>query len=145
MIDFVIERHIARRPAEVFAYVTDATKLATWQTNAVSAEPDGPIAVGTKLREVHRALGGKQIATVVEVVEYDPDRAFAIQTVEGLPVNGKITVEPSDDGSRFRFRVQCEPTGLARLAQPLIRKMLRRQFDQHCTNLHTVLEAPGDA
>jgi len=50
MIDFVIETEIARSPADVFGYVTDATKLATWQTNTVSAVPDpaGPIALGTR-------------------------------------------------------------------------------------------------
>ena len=68
MIDFVIETEIERTPADVFAYVTDATKLATWQTNTVSAspEPDGPIALGSRIREVHRAPGGKTMASLVE-------------------------------------------------------------------------------
>ena len=39
MIDFVIESEIGRSPPAVFAYVTNATKLATWQTNTVSAVP----------------------------------------------------------------------------------------------------------
>lgn len=41
MIDFVIEREIARPPSEVFAYVVDATRLATWQTNTVCNCDDG--------------------------------------------------------------------------------------------------------
>lgn len=142
MIDFVIERDIARSPTDVFAYVVDATKLATWQTNTVSAVPDGPMALGTEIREVHRAPGGKQIAAVVEVVEYEPDRAFGLRIIEGPPVHGHITFEPSDGGTRFRFRVYSQPTGMMRIAQPLIKAVLRRQFDQHCTNLKTVLETP---
>jgi uncharacterized protein YndB with AHSA1/START domain len=142
MIDFVIERDIVRPPAEVFAYVADASKLATWQTNTVSAVPDGPMALGTKIREVHRAPGGKRIATVVEVVEYEPDRAFGMRIIEGLPVHGQITCEPRDsDATRFRFRVYSQPTGVMRIAQPIMKAMLRRQFDQHCTNLKTVLES----
>jgi uncharacterized protein YndB with AHSA1/START domain len=141
MIDFVIERDIARSPADVFAYVVDASKLATWQRNTVSATPDGPIGIGTKISEVHRAPGGKQIATVVEVVEYEPDRTFGMRIIEGLPVHGQITFEPRDGGTRFRFRVYSEPTGMTRIAQPLMKAMLRRQFGQHCTNLKTVLEA----
>jgi uncharacterized protein YndB with AHSA1/START domain len=144
MIDFAIERHIARSPAEVFAYAADANKLATWQRNTVSAEPDGPVAVGTKIREVHKAPGGKLIATVVEVVEYEPDRAFGLRIIEGLPVHGQLTFEPSDGGTRFCFRVYSQPTGMMRIAQPLMRAMLRRQFEQHCTNLKTVLEARPD-
>ena len=140
MIDFVIERDIARSAGEVFAYVADATKLASWQTNTVSAVPDGPIGLGTKIREVHRAPGGKQIATMVEVVEYEPDRVFGMRIIEGVPVHGRITFEPSDTGTRFRFRVCSQPTGMMRIAQPILRAMLKWQFDQHCTNLKTVLE-----
>jgi uncharacterized protein YndB with AHSA1/START domain len=57
MIEVTVETEIARPPAQVFAYVTDPSKLATWQTNTVSAvaEPDGPVAPGTRFREEHRA------------------------------------------------------------------------------------------
>jgi uncharacterized protein YndB with AHSA1/START domain len=143
MIDFVIERDIARSPGEVFAYVVDATNLASWQRNTVSVVPDGPTGLGTKIREVHRAPGGKQIATVVEVVEYEPDRVFGMRIIEGVPVHGRITFEPSDTGTRFRFRVYAEPTGIMRIAQPLMRAILRWQFGQHCTNLKSVLETPS--
>jgi uncharacterized protein YndB with AHSA1/START domain len=140
MIDFVVERNIARSPAEVFAYVTDASKLATWQRNTVSATPDGPMGLGTKIREVHRAPGGTRIKTVVEVVEYEPGRVFGLRIIEGLPVHGQITLEPADAGTRFRFQVYSSPTGMLRIAQPLMRVMLRREFERHCTNLKTVLE-----
>lgn len=60
MIDFVIEREIAREPVDVFAYMVDATKLASWQRNTVSAVSDGPMGLGTKIREVHRAPGRRQ-------------------------------------------------------------------------------------
>ena len=144
MIDFVIERQIARPPAEVFAHVTDANKLATWQRNTISAVPDGPIGLGTKIREVHRAPGGKRIETVVEVVEYERDRVFGMRIIEGLPVDGQITFEPSGTGTHFRFRVYSQPTGMLRLVQPVMRAMLKWQFEQHCTNLKAVLESePG--
>src|SRR5438270_10872536 len=121
MVDFVIERDINRPPAAVFAYVTDTTKLATWQTNTVAAVPEGPITLGTKIREVHKAPGGKQIESTVEVVTYEPDRAFGLRTIEGMPVDGHITFEPRDDGTRFRFRVCVQPPGMMRIAQPFMR------------------------
>jgi uncharacterized protein YndB with AHSA1/START domain len=140
MIDFVIERNIARLPGEVFEYVTDPAKLASWQTNTVSAVPDRPMGLGTKIREVHRAPGGRQIATVVEVVEYEPPHVFGMRIIEGVPVHGRIMFEPVDAGTWVRFRVYTEPTGITRIAQPLIQAILRWQFDKHCTNLKTVLE-----
>jgi Polyketide cyclase / dehydrase and lipid transport len=83
MFDFTIETEIERTPAEVFAYVIDATKLATWQTNTVSAVPetDGPLRVGSRIREVHRAPGGKKIEELVEVDEYEPDRVLGVRNI----------------------------------------------------------------
>ena len=144
MVDFVIEPEIARSPAEVFAHVTDANKLAIWQRNTISAVPDGPIRLGTKIREVHRAPGGKRIETVVEVVEDERDRVFGMRIIEGLPVDGRITFEPRETGTRFRFRVYSQPAGMLPLVQPVMRAVLKWQFEQHCTNLKAVLESePG--
>ena len=106
MIEFTVEIEIARPIREVFAYVTDPTKLATWQTNTVSAvaEGGGPLHVGTRLREVHRAPGGKQLASLAEVSEYEPDRVFALQILEGaLPIHARITFEPTELGTQVRF------------------------------------------
>jgi len=143
MIEFTVETEIARPVTEVFAYATDPTKLASWQTNTVSAviEDDAPLGLGSRLREVHRAPGGKQLASLVEVSEYEPDRVFALRTLEGdLPIHGRVTFEPSDLGTRVRFAAYGQPTGALRLAQPLLRVTLRRQFAGYCATLKRVLE-----
>jgi len=140
MMSFVIEREIARPPSDVFAYMVDPSKLATWQKNTLSAVPDGPMGLGTKIHEVHRAPGGKQIKTLVEVVEYEPDRVFGMRITEGMPVHGQITLEASDTGTHFRFRVYSQLAGMMRIAQPIMGAILKLQFNQHCTNLKTVLE-----
>jgi uncharacterized protein YndB with AHSA1/START domain len=142
MVDFIIETEIARTPAEVFAYVTDWTKLATWQTNTVSAVPEheGPIGLGSRIREVHRAPGGKKIDELVEVAEYEPDRVLGLRMIEGPPVHGRITLEPTERGTRFQFRVYGQPTGAARLVEPLLRFILKRNFQHFCMTLKRVLE-----
>jgi uncharacterized protein YndB with AHSA1/START domain len=142
MVDFTIETEIARPPGDVFAYVTDWTKLATWQTNTVSAVPDtdGPIGVGSRIREVHRAPGGKKIHELVEVAEYEQDRVLGLRMIEGPPVHGRITVEPTERGTRFQFRVYGQPTGATRLAEPLLGLMLKRNFGRFCAALKHVLE-----
>ena len=90
MIDFTVETQIARPVHEVFAYAIDPDRLSSWQTNTVSAtrEDAGPYGVGSRLREVHRAPGGKELESVVEVVEYVPDRVFALEVKEGTPIHG---------------------------------------------------------
>jgi uncharacterized protein YndB with AHSA1/START domain len=143
MIDFTIDTDIERSPNEVFAYATDPGKLATWQTNTVSAvqEGDGPMRVGTRLREVHRVPGGKEVPSVVEVSELEPDRVFGLRMVEGaLPIHAHMTFDPTPGGTRVRFRAYGQPTGAMRLAQPLLARTLRKQFAAHCATLKRVLE-----
>jgi uncharacterized protein YndB with AHSA1/START domain len=144
MIDFTIETHIARPVGDVFAYATDPAKLATWQTNTVSAVQlgDGPMGVGTRLREVHRVPGGKEMPSVVEVSAYEPDARFALRMVEGpLPIHADIAFAPNAAGTVVRFRAFGQPTGAMRLLQPVLRRTMRRQFAEHCANLKRVLEA----
>ena len=111
MIDFTLETHLDRSPTEVFDYITDPTRLPEWQTNTVSSVPedDGPLGVGTRLREVHRAPGGKELPSVVEVSEYEPGSAF-----------GQLT---------------CA----TRFAQPLLARVLKRQFAGQLATLQTRL------
>jgi len=143
MIDFTVETDIQRPAHHVFVYSTDPDRLPTWQTNTVSAtrEDDGPYGVGSRLREVHRAPGGKELESVVEVTEYEPDRTFALRVVEGTPVHATMTFEPTaEGGTRVRFRAYGQLTGAMRLAQPLLGRMLRKQFTQQVATLKRVLE-----
>ena len=142
MIDFTVETPIERPAGEVFAYATDPERLATWQTNTVSStlEGPGPLGLGSRLREVHRGPGGKEFPSVVEVTEYEPDRVFALQVREGTPVHARMTFEPTERGTCLRFRAHGRLTGPMRLAEPLLGRMLRRQFTEQCATLKRVLE-----
>jgi uncharacterized protein YndB with AHSA1/START domain len=141
MIDFTIETHLDQSPATVFEYISDPERLPTWQTNTVSSVPvsDGPLGVGSRLREVHRGPGGKELVSVVEVSECDPGRVFALEVVEGTPIHLRITLDPADDGTRMRFRAFGELTGAMRLMQPLLGRVLKRQFTQQLATLQHVL------
>ena len=141
MIDFTIESRFARSPADVFDYVSDPERLPTWQTNTISSVPldDGPLRVGTRLREVHRGPGGKELVSVVEVSEFEPGSVFALRVVEGTPVHLRITLDPDGGGTRMRFRAHGELTGAMRLLQPVLARTLKRQFTQQLHTLERVL------
>jgi uncharacterized protein YndB with AHSA1/START domain len=145
MIQFTVATEIALPPAEVFRYVTDPAKLATWQTNTISAlaEDDQPFGLGARVREVHRAPFGKQLESLVEVSEYEPDRVFALRMLEGaLPIHARITFEPTELGTRVQLDATGQPSGPMRLAQRLIGVSLKRQFARYCATLKQVLENP---
>lgn len=130
----------------MFGYVTDPRKLSAWQTNTVSVvqEGEGPLTVGTRLREIHSTPGGKELESVVEVSEYELDRAFGLRVIEGTAVHGRLTFGPTENGTLLRFRAYGQLTGLTRLAQPLLHRILKRQFEKDCATLKQVLEYEPD-
>jgi uncharacterized protein YndB with AHSA1/START domain len=130
---------IARTPDEVFAYLTDVDRLATWQPTTVAVERDaaGPLRLGERFDEVHKAAG-RVLRSTVEVVEYDPPRLFALHVVSGaVPLDGRWELEPEDGGTRLRFVGHGDVRGPLRLAKP----MLARRFRGYHARLKQLLEA----
>ena len=144
MIRFTIDTEVNRPVEDVFAFATDPARLPEWQTNTVSAvqvDP-GELVVGSRIREVHRGPGGRELESLVEVSELEPNRVFALRMIEGpLPIHGRIAFEPSGEGTIVHFTVHGEPTGLMRILQPVLAVGLKRQFREHCANLKRALEA----
>ena len=142
MIDFTVETSIDRAPGDVFVYVTDPAKLSSWQTNTVLVEQEGNevLGRGTRLREVHRAPGGRRVPSVVEVTEFEPPSRFALHVVEGTPIDADIRFEGIETGTLMRFRVHGRLPTPMRLAEPLLGRALRRQFTRDCETLKGLLE-----
>jgi len=146
VIDVTVHNDIARPAPEVFAFVTDPDNLPAWRTNTVSVrrEDDGPLAVGSRLREVHRGPGGRELASLVEVAELEPDRVFALRMLEGpLPIHARITFDATPDGTHVAFTAHGQPSGPMRLVQPLLRRVVRRQCAAHLAQLKRVMQQPG--
>jgi uncharacterized protein YndB with AHSA1/START domain len=134
---------IARAVDDVFAYVTDPDRLPEWQKGTVQVRREdgaGPLREGDRLHEVHRAMG-RNMRSTVEVAEIEPGRAFALRIVEGpLPLDGRWTFEPTGTGTRVRFTGEGDLRGPMRLAAPIVRRAVARQFRGHHERLKGVLE-----
>jgi uncharacterized protein YndB with AHSA1/START domain len=137
---------IARRPEDVFPYVTDPSRFPEWQGSVVSArrEGNGPLAVGSRAL-VTRRVGPRQLPTTEEMAELNPPRTWAVRGVGGLPVIAiaKGTIEPVDDGKRSRVTIALEfkGHGIGRLLVPLIvRRQARGQLPRDEQKLKEVLE-----
>ena len=121
------EIHIAREPAEVFTVLSDPERLSAWQPNtvAVRRQRQGPLGVGERFEEVHKALG-RELPSTVEVVAYDAPRLFALRIVHGaMPLDGRWELEPSRGGTRLRFVGEGDVHGVMRLAKPLVARQFR--------------------
>ena len=78
----------------------------------------------------------------MEVSEYEQDRRFSLRIVDGpLPVDGAHAFEATPAGTRIDFVAAGSPRGALRLAEPLLRRVLARQFRSYYERLKQVLEA----
>lgn len=111
---------IARSPDEVFAFLTDPSKLTSWQDaeEVVQLTP-GPLGVGSRLREVHKVLGRRRVE-ITEFVVYEPGQQFEIRMVDGPPLDGRWDLEPSPVGTRLTFTPIVRLTGLRKRVEPLM-------------------------
>ena len=137
---------IDRRPEDVFAYLDDVTRHGEWQDQIVAVErqDDGPLRVGSKVKETRRVPGGDRSMTY-EVTEHEPPRRSSFRVLDGpIRAIGAITIEPVGDGSRSRltFSVDFNPNGLGgRVLLPVARAQARKQVPKDQAKLKQLLES----
>lgn len=128
MTPIVESIEIARRPEDVFSYVTDPGHLPDWQESVVSVrrEDEGPVVAGSRV-VVTRRIGRSNRSMTVEVSELDPPNGWAVRGVDG-PIRGMVqgTIEPLQNGERSRVTIKLdfEGHGIGKLLIPLV---VRRQ------------------
>jgi uncharacterized protein YndB with AHSA1/START domain len=146
MAPIVSSIEIARRPDEVFAYVSDPSRLAEWQESVVSSrvEGGGPPAVGSKAITT-RKIGPREQAMTMEMTNISPPESWAVRGIDG-PVRGVVngTVEPLDDGARSRVTIELdfEGHGPGKLLVPLVvRRQAQKEMPRNLENLRERLES----
>jgi uncharacterized protein YndB with AHSA1/START domain len=131
---------IARPTDEVFAFVTDPTKLSAWQdAEEVQQLTEGPVQAGTRFREVHKVMGRRRVERT-EVVECDPGRRFHIRVAEGPPVDGRWEFAPTAAGTSVTFTPLAHLPGRARIANRAMEQMTALVFRRFHRRLKRVLE-----
>jgi uncharacterized membrane protein len=140
-----IERSIVidRPVEEVWEFVHDVANDRLWQTTLVESEQltDGPLGVGTRVREVRHFLGLK-IELAWEVTEFEPTRRSAIKGISGpVPLSGGYRLEPLEAGTRFTVSGELDAHGLFKLAEPVFARITARELEANLGHLKDLLEA----
>ena len=144
MAPIVASIEIARSPQDVFAYVTDPTRLPEWQESVVRAKgSDTPVRVGTRAR-VTRRVGRREMTQSAELAELTPPTTWAVRGLDG-PVRGNVngTIDSLDDGARSRVTIELalEGHGIGKLLVPLfVRRKAQVEVPRNMQNLKQRLE-----
>jgi uncharacterized protein YndB with AHSA1/START domain len=140
-VRFDVEIDIDRPPEDVFALLTDIGRLPEWQGSAVSAEADGPLGEGARIRE-QRRLFGREYRVVHEVAVFDPPHRFDVRSVEGpLPLTVSHTLEPSGGGTHLEVVAEAKPKGMLRFAAGAAAKAAEGEFRRDFERLKELLES----
>jgi uncharacterized protein YndB with AHSA1/START domain len=135
---------VARSPQVVFDYVTDPANLRAWQTSKTRVEPltEGPPREGFRVREWTKPPGAKEFEQVVEFTEFQRPTRLHVHIVEGpYPVDGTWSFSAVGTGTSVEFIAEGELRGMMRIAGPLVRRMMDRQFARYHDNLRRNVEA----
>jgi uncharacterized protein YndB with AHSA1/START domain len=131
---------IARPAEEVFALLTDVTRVPEWQASAVESQADGPLAEGVRIHERRHFLG-HDAETELEVSAFEPGRRLALHTLKG-PVKLEIDHRLAEKDGHTTLHVTAEgrPHGLLRLAGPAVTAKARQELHRDFDRLKAILE-----
>lgn len=137
---------ISRPIGQVFEFVHEPTHDPSWQTTLIESTKleDGPLRVGSQVRERRRFLG-IQVEMTKEITEYEPPRRSAFKHVAGgAPMSGEYQLEPVDGGTRLTATGYVEPRGFFQWAEPLFASMAGRELEASLGHLKDLLELGHD-
>jgi uncharacterized protein YndB with AHSA1/START domain len=137
---------IARPVDDVFAVLTNPTLSPRWSFNAIRGEliTDGPPRVGSRRLSVVKGMFGRQMESVMEVTELEPNRAVALKLISaswGGTGRTRYTFTPVDGGTRVDWRWEMEPGGVLRPFSKPFMAYFQRLFQRDLDNLKAMMES----
>ena len=143
-VDVVTEIEIQRPRPDVASFASDPDNAVAWYENieAVEWKSPRPVAIGSRVAFVARFLG-RRLAYTYEVQDIVADERLVMTTFEGpFPMETTYTWEDAPSGgTRITLRNRGEPSGLGRLASPLVATAMRRANRKDLRRLKSLLEA----
>jgi len=142
MNEFEITIVIERPVEDVFAVLTDVSKTPAWTPGLAEARwgDDGPHQVGQALTFVGTFLG-RSYESAAAVTEFVANERFASKTTSGpfhLEVDSRL--EPVANGTRLATVYRGESHGFFKIAEPIVTRLARKQFETAAVNLKALME-----
>ena len=140
---FEMSTMINRPIEEVFAVLANLENDAKWRREFVETKKtsEGPVGIGTRFSLFGEFLG-RRIETVYEVVEYEPNRITAWETVSGpLPLTFQRTFERVEGGTQVTVIYEVEIRGFFKLIKPLVISAGRRAQKGDLPKVKEMMEA----
>ncbi len=87
---------------------------------------------------------GRRVEIDFIVTEYERNRKVGFKSTRGpMPVVGSYTFTPAGDSTTVTFNLEAQLGGFFKLAEPIVARMMQRQWETNLANLKDVLEMQG--
>jgi uncharacterized protein YndB with AHSA1/START domain len=143
MNEYEIVATINRSPEKVFTALNDFPRMPDWNPGVIEVRymEDGPLEVGSTVVFVGRFLG-RSFESSAQYTEYVPNEKFTTKTTSG-PFYLEIanTFEAVENGTRLASTYRGESRGFFKLAEPVVVRLTKRQFETATENFKELLEA----
>ena len=143
MEGFELSIVINRPIEELFTVLANLENDLKWRSEWVEAKntSDGSLGVGATFR-LSSELLGRQIPTVYEVIEYEPNQVAAWRAVSGpLPLTFRRSFERVEGGTRFTIRYETELRGFFKLVMSLLARTVKREHEGDLRKVKELMEA----
>ena len=130
--------------AKVFQFLSVNENALQWQSGLLETRiTNDAQGLGGAWIDVVQVLGW-HIEVPFQLTDRQADRKIAFESTGGpIPMQGSYTFEPSGDGTQVTFLLTGEPGGFFKIAEPVLMRLLQRQWETNLANLKDVLEAQG--
>ena len=142
MIQHEVTISLNRPTEQVFAFVTEPSNLAAWQSNLIENEllTEKPLRVGTLFREVRR-MGRRPSEIRAEITDFEPNKRFATMTLTEPRASVSYTFDAENGGTRLSYKFVLQTKGIMRLLEPLIASSIKKDTESDFENLKRILES----
>jgi uncharacterized protein YndB with AHSA1/START domain len=141
MIQHEVSVHLNQPVEQVFAFLMDTGKLASWQANLIKIEQltEGPVRPGSRFHEVRR-LGKRDSEIESEVTALEPNKRLETRTLSKPHVTVSYSFEPEDGGTKLTYRFTMPTRGMMRLMEPVIGNSIKKDAIADVETLKHMLE-----
>ncbi len=137
---------VTSKPAEeVFDYMADFTSVKQWDETVVEASRvgDNPPGKGARFRVKFR-LAGRENEFEYETVAYQRPHRVVLRAESGTVTSlDEVTVRRTAEGTELTYDAKLEPTGLMKLADPVLGLLFKRLGDNAAAGLRRELARPA--
>jgi hypothetical protein len=143
MNEFEIVAVIDRPVEDVFAGLANVDRAPDWNPGVTEVRRSSvsPLEVGSTMVYVGKFLG-RNFESPSKCTEYIPNERLTTKTVSG-PFHLEIenTLESVDGGTKVTSIYRGESKGFFKLAEPVVVRLAKKQFETATENLKALLEA----